>query len=90
MRDTVAISAGFPYRKDAAVTMQVDTTGLDFYTGQSSAFARDGRAAVAAFHRGQLALARSPGPQDGQVVDTFSLRGFAAAYAAITKACPAK
>jgi len=89
-RDWVAISAGFPYRKDATVSVQVDTTGLDFYTGQSSAFARDGRAAVAAFHRGQLALARSPGPQDGQVVDTFSLRGFAAAYAAITKACPAK
>jgi hypothetical protein len=35
-------------------------------------------------------LARSPGPRAGEVVvDTFSLHGFAAAYAAITKACPA-
>ena len=90
-RDTVAISAGFPYRKDATVTLQVDTTGLDFYTSQSSAFARDGKAAVAAFQRGQEAQARSPGPRDGQViVDTFSLRGFSAAYAAINKACPAR
>ncbi len=89
-RDTVAISAGFPYRKDAAVTVQVDTTGLDFYTAQSNAFARDGKAAVAAFQKGDQALARSPGPRDGQtVVDTFSLRGFSAAYAAINKACPA-
>ncbi len=91
MRDTVAISAGFPYRKDAAVTMQVDTTGLDFYTAHSSAFAKDGKAAVAAFRRGEEALARSPSPREGQtIVDTFSLRGFNAAYAEINKACPSK
>ncbi len=90
-RDTVAISAGFPYHKDAAVTVQVETAGLDFYTAQSSAFARDGKAAVTAFMKGEQALARSPGPREGQtVVDTFSLRGFSAAYAAINKACPAR
>ena len=91
LRDTVAISAGFPFRKDAVVTMQVDTTGLDLYTTQSSAFAKDGKAAVAALRRGEEALSRSPGPRDGQtIVDTFSLRGFKAAYAEINKACPPK
>ena len=73
------------------MTVQVDTTGLDFYTAQSSAFARDGKAAVAAFHKAGQALSRSPGPREGQtIVDTFSLRGFSAAYAAINKACPAR
>jgi Invasion associated locus B (IalB) protein len=90
-RDTVAIAAGFPFRKDAAVTVQVDTAGLDFYTAQSDAFARDGKAAVAAFQKGEQALSRSPGPREGQtVVDTFSLHGFSAAYAAINKACPVR
>lgn len=90
-RDAVAIGAGFDYGKNAAVTMQVDTAGLDFYTAQRNAFARDGKAAVAAFGKGAQALARSPGPRDGEVVvDTFSLRGFSAAYAAISKACPAR
>jgi hypothetical protein len=90
-RDAVAISAGFEYPKAAAVTVQVETTGLDFYTAQRNAFARDGKAAVAAFAKGTEALARSPGPRDGQVVvDTFSLKGFSAAYAAINKACPAR
>jgi hypothetical protein len=88
-RDWVAISAGFTYPKDAAVTVQVDTTGLDFYTAQSNAFARDGKATVAAFQKSEQALARSPAPRGGQAVDTFSLRGFSAAYAAINKACPA-
>jgi hypothetical protein len=88
-RDTVAISAGFTYPKSAAVTVQVDTAGLDFYTAGSSAFARDGKAAVAAFQKGAQAAARSPGPRGSEtVVDTFSLRGFSAAYAAINKACP--
>jgi invasion protein IalB len=89
-RDTVAIEAGFDYAKDAAVTVQVDQTGLDFFTRGSDAYARDGKAAVAAFQRGQRAIARSPGPHGQQVTDTFSLKGFSAAYAAIVKACPEK
>jgi hypothetical protein len=88
-RDAVAITAGYIYPKNAAVTMQVGTTGFDFYTSGSDAFARDGHAVVSAFQRGDTALTRAPGPREGQVIaDTYSLRGFSAAYAAITKACP--
>jgi hypothetical protein len=90
-RDAVAISTGSDYVKDAAVSVQVATTGLDFYTAQRNAFARDGKAAVTAFGKSAQAQARSPGPREGQVVvDTFSLHGFSAAYAAIAKACPAR
>jgi len=93
-RDDVALSAGFAYAPGAAVTVQVDQTGLDFYTAQPqpgrNAFARDGKAAIAAFQKGSEAQARSPGPHDAHVVDTFSLRGFSAAYAEINKACPPK
>lgn len=87
-RDAVAIEAGFAYPSNASVTVQVDQTGLEFYTAARAAFARDGKAAVAAFQRGSRAIARSPGPKE--VTDTFSLKGFGAAYAAIVKACPAK
>lgn len=64
-RDAVAIAAGFTYAANAAVTVQVDQTGLDFYTAQRNAFARDGKAAVAAFQKGTRAIARSPGPSAG-------------------------
>ena len=90
VRDTVAIEAGFDYAKDAAVTVQIDQTGLDFYTRGHDAYARDPKAAVAAFQRGDRAIARSPGPHKEQVTDTFSLKGFSAAYAAVVKACPEK
>ncbi|HEY1931217.1 MAG TPA: invasion associated locus B family protein [Acetobacteraceae bacterium] len=87
-RDGVAVEAGFDYAPKASVTVQVDQTGLDFYTAQRNAFARDGKAAVAAFQRGIRAIARSPRPNAHDVTDTFSLKGFSAAYAAVVKACP--
>ena len=90
-RDAVAISAGFPYAANAAVKVQVDGVSLDdFYTAQRSAFARDGKVTVAAFIKGSTATARSPGPKNGEVTDTFSLKGFEAAYSMINKTCPAK
>jgi hypothetical protein len=87
-RDAVAIEAGFSYAANASVTGQVDQTGLEFYTSGRNAFARDGKAAVAAFSRSSRAIARSPAPKE--VTDTFSLKGFGEAYKAIVKACPAK
>jgi hypothetical protein len=90
LRDAISLGAGFAYAPKAEVKMMADKTELDFYTAQRSAFARDGHAAVLAFEKSNGAVATSPGPKDKPVVDTFSLRGFTAAYAAITKACPAK
>lgn len=89
-RDAVAISAGFTYSTGAEVQVTADKTEMPFYTAQRSAFARDGHAATVAFIAARQAVAKSPGPKNATVSDTFSLLGFSAAYAAINKACPAK
>lgn len=86
-RDAVAISAGFAYAPNAEVAVAIEGAPLAFYTSQRSAFARDGHAAVNAFERGRQAIARSPGPRSTVVTDTFTLRGFSPAYAAMNKAC---
>lgn len=88
-RDEVALTTAAAYPKGTNVTIQVGQTGLDFYTSGSDAFARDGKAAVEAFKHGDQAIARSPGGRSAHGTDTFSLKGFTAAYEAITKACPA-
>ena len=67
-RDAVAITAGFPYAPNAAVTVQVDQTALEFYTAGRSAFAHDGHAAAAAFGTWRKITAPSPGPRNAQVV----------------------
>ena len=89
-RDAVALEAGFPYAPNATVTVQADQNGFDFYTAQRAAFARKGHDAVVAFQAAGRAVARSPGPRETTVTDTFSLKGFTAAYQAISKACPPK
>lgn len=89
LRDAVSIAAGFAYAANAEVRVEAGSAGLDFYTAQRSAFAREGARAVAAFGRAAQAVAKSPGPR-GAVTDSFSLKGFSQAYAAISKACPAK
>ena len=89
-RDQVALSAGYAYPRNAAVTVSVGQTQLAFYTSTNSAFARDGRAAVAAFRGGAQAVARGPRAGGrGTATDTFSLTGFTAAYEAISRECPA-
>lgn len=87
-RDEAALSAGFSYAKGANVTVTVGGTNLAFYTAGSAAFAREGGAAVQAFKIGYTAVAHSPGPGGHMVSDSFSLRGFSDAYAAIAQACP--
>ncbi len=42
-----------------------------------------------AFLHGKQAIAHAPGPKGAEISDTFSLRGFTQAYAAIVKRCPA-
>ena len=87
-RDAVALSAGFAYPTGVEVMVQVDQTGHPFYTAGRSAFSRQGAAAVGAMKTSRTVIARSPGPNKTQVVDTFSLKGFPQAYAAIIKECP--
>ncbi len=88
-RDAVALSAGFAYAANANVSVGIDQQApLEFYTAQRSAFARDGHVVVQGFLKGKQVVAHSPAPK-GEVADTFSLKGFNAAYAAIAKACPA-
>lgn len=85
--DAVAISAGFAYPAGAEAQMQVEGVQMAFYTANRSAFAREGHAVVAAFEKARLAVVKSPAPRNASVSDTFSLRGFSPAYAAVNKAC---
>ena len=87
-RDAVAISVGFPFAANATARLMVDKHSFDLYTAQRSAFAREGHAAVKAMERGHEVTAHLPGPKGAEITDTFSLRGFDKAYAAIVKRCP--
>ncbi|HEY8613444.1 MAG TPA: invasion associated locus B family protein [Roseomonas sp.] len=87
-RDQVALRIGRSFPRNAEVKVDVGNNDLDFYTSGDNAFARNGRAAVAAFRSGREATAKSPAPNNRSTTETFSLSGFTAAYEAISKECP--
>src|SRR3954447_25901687 len=80
-RDTVTISSGYTFPRNAEATVSVGGTDLNFYTSGSTAAAREGAAAVRAFRNGKEAVMKAPGANGrGTVSDTFPLAGFGAAY----------
>ena len=89
-RDAVAIATGYAFPPQSELVLTANGTDLPFYTNGRSAFARDGHAVTTAFSGARQAVAKAPGPRGAPVSDTFSLRGFSPAYAAINKACPAR
>ncbi|MBP0444641.1 invasion associated locus B family protein [Roseomonas sp. SSH11] len=89
-RDQVALQIGRAFPRNAEVKVEVGTTELDFFTSGDNAFAREGRAVVAAFKAGREAVAKSPAANNRSTTETFSLSGFTAAYEAISRECPAR
>jgi len=89
-RDQVAVSAGYPYPRQAEAVMTVGNAEFRSYgVVQSNAFFQNGAQMIAAFRGGRDAVVRSPGPPGrGAVTDTFPLAGFSAAYEAISRECP--
>lgn len=90
-RDQVAARVGYPYARGAEPKLVVGSNELPFYVSADTAFARDGRAVVAALRNGREATLRGPGPNGrGQAADVFPLAGFTSAYDAISRECPAR
>jgi len=88
-RDAVAILLGYSVLPHAGASVQAGGKILHMYLEGRSAFAPHGHEAVEAFAAGKQAVGHFPGPRALTLTDVFSLNGFAAAYAAIVKACPA-
>jgi hypothetical protein len=90
-RDQVAVSVGYPYPRQAEAVLAIGTREFRSYgVVQSSAFFQSGAQLIAGFLNGQEAVVRSPGPPGRtSATDTFPLAGFAAAYDAISRECPA-
>jgi invasion protein IalB len=89
-RDTVTVSAGYAYPRNAEAVAVIGGSDLPFYTAGSTAAARDGAMVVQAMRNGREMLVRGPGANGrGTTSDTFPLAGFSAAYDAISKECPA-
>lgn len=86
----ISFISGYSYPQRARVTATVDRTAITLYTEGGTAWVRaeNVNAAIDNFRRGRdVVIAGSPPRGNAQVQDTVSLRGFTAAYRAISEAC---
>ena len=90
----VSVRAGYTYKEGSEVEARVDS-GQPFklFTDGGFAWARDAdtdRALVGAMKAGSTMIVTGTSSRGTLTTDTYSLKGFTAAYAAISKGCDIK
>lgn len=89
----VGVTAGYTYRKESEVEIEIGGRTFTLFTDRDTAWAReksDDRALVAAMKAGHTMVVRGTSSRATPTADTYSLNGFTAAHAAIGKACGVK
>jgi invasion protein IalB len=96
-RDEVSFQAGYPYKAGAPVTMEVEKKKFELFTKPETdpdgAWSRDAamdKALVDAMRNGKTVVIKGTSSRGTETADSFSLAGFAKAYAEIGKACGSK
>lgn len=89
-RNQVSVTAGYTYRRDSEVDVDIDGRSFALFTDRDTAWARERRddaALVAAMKAGRAMIVRGTSARGTLTTDTYSLKGFTAAHTAIGKAC---
>lgn len=90
----VSVRAGYTYKDGSEVEVRIDSNQpFKLFTDGGYAWARDSdtdHAIVAAMKAGITMIVTGTSSRDTLTTDTYSLKGFTAAYAAISNACGVK
>lgn len=92
--DVFNIVAGYPYAKDAGVTVKIGKEIFkSFFTEEDKAWTLDekhDRALIKAMMRGERMIIEGKSVRNTKTKDTYSLKGFTRAYKAISAKCGKK
>ena len=89
-RNVVSVQAGYTFKKASEVELIIDRSSFKLFTDEQWAFAADATTdneLVKSMIRGAKLIVRGVSSRGTQTTDTYSLKGFTAAYKAIGKAC---
>ncbi len=88
--DVVTLIAGYTFKKDSDVVVDIAGQKFSLFTDKNSAWARDAETdhrLVAAMRKGSTMTVKGSSERGTATTDTYSLKGFSKAYAAINAAC---
>ncbi|HEU0069731.1 MAG TPA: invasion associated locus B family protein [Alphaproteobacteria bacterium] len=89
-RDVVNVQFGYPLKPGSDVQLSVGDAKFNLFANGEAAWTRgaaDDKALVGAMMKGATMSVNGLSERGTKTVDTYSLRGFTAAYREITKAC---
>lgn len=92
-RDVVNFQAGFTYKAKSDVNVKIADDSFTLFTSKDTAWAKtpaDDKAMVQAMIKGVTMNVEGMTTRGEKIMDTYSLRGFTAAYKKITAACGLK
>ncbi len=92
-RDVIELRAGYVYRKDSEVIVNIDGQIYKLFTDRGTAWAHDSKADRSISRmmiRGKSMVVTGFSGRGTKTEDTYSLSGFTAAYKAIGNACGVK
>lgn len=89
-RGVVSVSAGFPYDDGSSVLMSIGHKQFRLFANNGTAWAEDADEPqiIASIHHGSTLVVTGRMKGGPTTTDTFSLRGFPTALAALDEACP--
>ena len=89
-KNVISLQAGYPFKKTSEVELVIGKSSFKLFTDQQWAFAASSATdndLVKSMMRGAALIVRAVSSRGTQTTDTYSLKGFTAAYKAIGKAC---
>lgn len=89
-KNVVSLQAGYTYKKASEIELTVGKTTFRLFTDKRWAFAADSATddeLVKTMIRGATMVVKGVSSRGTRTTDTYSLKGFTAAYKAIGKAC---
>lgn len=91
-KGVVSVTAGYTYKKDSKASATAGDKTFDLFTDGGFAFAAAGKDAdlVAAMIKGTDLVVKGTSSRGTATTDTYSLKGFTAAWKAIGQACDMK
>ncbi|MHA1599872.1 MAG: invasion associated locus B family protein [Alphaproteobacteria bacterium] len=93
LHDEVSILAGYSYKEGSTVQVVIGGKTFELFTQGDGAWAKDKKAdktLVKAMIKGSSMVVKGTSARGTKTSDTYSLKGFTKAYAAIGKACGLK
>ena len=88
--NVLSVEAGYTYKKGSDVKISIGEQAFKLFTNRGHAFANDSETdntLVKAMIRGTIMVVRGTSSRGTLTTDTYSLKGFTAAYKVIGKAC---